>query len=53
MVPRNIISMENWIWDNARFWEDVRVGNNNLITLYPRLHSLSLDQGLTAGEVGE
>jgi len=39
--------------DNVRFWEDIWVGNINLITLYPGIYSLSLDQGLMVDEVGE
>jgi len=38
--------------DKARFWEDVWVGNINLKTLYPRLFSLSLNQGQKVEEVG-
>ena len=36
-----------------KFWEDVWIGNSNLKTLYPRLFSLSLNQGLKVSEVGE
>ena len=36
-----------------RFWEDVWIGNKNLKTLYRRLFSLSLNQGLKVNEVGE
>nr|AER13158.1 putative retrotransposon [Phaseolus vulgaris] len=36
--------------NKARFWEDTWVGRNNLLSQYPRLFSLSLDQGLTVGE---
>jgi len=39
--------------NKARFWEDAWVENVNISTLFPRLHSLSLDQGLKVGEVGE
>ena len=38
--------------DNAKFWEDVWVGNNNLKTLFPILHSLSSNQGQKVEEVG-
>jgi len=38
--------------DKVRFWEDVWVGNSNLKTLYPRLYSLSLNQGQKVEEVG-
>lgn len=41
------------VGDKFKFWEDVWVGNNMLMSLYPRLHSISLDQGLMVGEVGE
>ena len=39
--------------DKARFREDVWVGTANLKTLYPRLFSLSLNQGQKVEEVGE
>lgn len=29
------------------------MGDTKLISLYPRLHSISMDQGLTVGEVGQ
>ena len=38
--------------DNVRFWEDVWVGNSNLKTVFPRLFSLSLNQGHKVEEVG-
>jgi len=38
--------------DKVRFWEDAWVGNSNLKTLYPRLFSLSLNQGQKVEEVG-
>ena len=38
--------------DKVRFWEDVWAGNSNLKTLYPRLFSLSLNQGQKVEEVG-
>ena len=38
--------------DLVRFWEDPWVNNNNLKELYPRLFSLSLNQGMTVGETG-
>ena len=38
--------------DKVRFWEDVWVGNSNLKTSYPRLFSLSLNQGQKVDEVG-
>jgi len=38
--------------DKVRFWKDVWAHNNNLKSLYLRLYSLSLDQGMTVGEVG-
>ena len=41
------------IGDKVRFWEDAWVENVNLKTLYPRLYSLSLEQGLKIVEVGE
>ena len=36
----------------VRFWEDVWLGNECLRSVYPRLFSLSLDQGKRVGEVG-
>jgi len=39
--------------DKVKFWEDVWMGNYNLKTLYPRLFSLSLNQGQKVEEVGE
>jgi len=33
-------------------WKDAWIGRSNLVTLYPRLYSLSMDQGITVGEVG-
>ena len=38
--------------DKEKFWEDVWVGNNNLKTLFPTLHSLSSNQGQKVEEVG-
>ena len=38
--------------DKVRFWEDVWVGSSNLKTLFPRLYSLSLNQGQRVEEVG-
>ncbi|XP_068474698.1 uncharacterized protein [Phaseolus vulgaris] len=38
--------------DKARFWEDVWIGNVNLKTLFPRLYSVSLNQGQKVEEVG-
>jgi len=38
--------------DKIRFWEDVWVGNSKLKTLFPRLFSLSLNQGHKVEEVG-
>ncbi|XP_068479065.1 uncharacterized protein [Phaseolus vulgaris] len=38
--------------DKVRFWKDVWVGNLNLKTVFPRLHSLSLNQGEKVGEAG-
>ena len=35
-----------------RFWEDVWIQTTSLKTLYPRLYSLSCDQGKVVGEVG-
>jgi len=37
--------------DKVTFWEDAWLGRYNLITLYSRLFSLSLDQGMIVGEV--
>ena len=39
--------------DKVKFWEDVWVGNSNLKTMFPRLFSLSLNQGHKVEEVGE
>ncbi|XP_068466531.1 uncharacterized mitochondrial protein AtMg00310-like [Phaseolus vulgaris] len=39
--------------EKVNFWEDVWIDNINLKSLYPRLFSLSLDQGLMVIEVGE
>ena len=36
-----------------KFWEDVWIGNSSLKSLYPRLFSLSLNQGQRVNEVGE
>jgi len=36
----------------VRLWEDVWLQNSSIKSLYPRLYSLSLDQGKTVGEVG-
>jgi len=38
--------------DKVRFREDVWLENNKLITLFPRLFSILLDQGKTVAEVG-
>ena len=38
--------------DKVRFWEDVWVGSSNLKAVYPRLFSLSLNQGHKVEEVG-
>ena len=38
--------------DKVRFWEDVWVDKSNLKTAFPRLYSISLDQGHKVGEVG-
>ena len=38
--------------DKVKFWEEVWVGSSNLKSLFPRLFSLSLNQGQTVGEVG-
>jgi len=48
---------EELVWklgggDKARFWEDVWDGNTNLKTSFPRLYSLSLNQGQKVEEVG-
>jgi len=37
----------------VKFWEDVWLGNNSIKSLYPRLFTLSLNQGLKVNEVGE
>jgi len=51
MVSSNF-TLESWIWDKVRFWEDDWLGRGNLISMYPRLFSLSMDQGKTVREVG-
>jgi len=38
--------------DKVRFWEDVWVGNSNLKSMFPRLYSLSLNQGQKVEVVG-
>ena len=38
--------------DSIRFWEHPWIDNNNLKGLYPRLFSLSLNQGMPVGETG-
>jgi len=38
--------------DKVRFWEDAWVSNSSLKTLFPRLFSLSLNQGQKVEEVG-
>jgi len=38
--------------DKVRFWEDAWEENYKLKTLFPRLNSVSLDQGKVVGEVG-
>jgi len=38
--------------DRVRFWEDMWVGNSTLKTMFPRLYSLSLNQGQKVEEVG-
>ncbi len=38
--------------DKVRFWEDIWVGNSSLKTLFPRLYSLSSNQGQKVEEVG-
>jgi len=39
--------------DKVRFWEDVWSGNSSFKDLYPRLYSVSLNQGQKVSEVGE
>jgi len=39
--------------DKVMFWEDVWIGNSSLKALYPRLYSVSLNQGHKVSEVGE
>ena len=39
--------------EKVKFWEDVWIGNSSLKSLYPRLFSLSLNQGQRVNEVGE
>ena len=38
--------------DKAKFWEDVWIGSVDLKFLFPRLYSLSLNQGKVVGEMG-
>ena len=45
----------NWkigVGDKVRFWEDPWFNNNSLKSVYPKLYSLSVDQGLKVEEVG-
>jgi len=39
--------------NKVMFWEDVWSGNSSLKDLYPRLYSMSLNQGQKVSEVGE
>ena len=39
--------------DKVKFWKDSWVGNIMLSNMYPRLYSLSLNQGLMVSEVGK
>ena len=39
--------------DKVKFWENMWVDNTNLKTLFPRLYSLSLNQGQKVEEVSE
>jgi len=36
----------------VKLWEDVWLQSSSLKSMFPRLYSLSLDQGKTVGEVG-
>jgi len=38
--------------DKIRFWEDTWLGNNKLKFMFPRLYTISLEQGKLVGEVG-
>jgi len=38
--------------DKAKFWEDVWIGNTNLKNVFPRLFSISRNQGQKVAEVG-
>ena len=38
--------------DLVRFWEDPWINDNKLKDLFPRLYSISLNQGMTVGETG-
>ena len=38
--------------DKVKFWEDIWIGNSNLKSMYPRLFSLSLNQGQKVEEAG-
>jgi len=40
------------VGNKARFWEDVWVGRTNFKSLFPRLYSLSINQGQKVHEVG-
>ena len=39
--------------DKAKFWEDFWIGSVDLRSLFPRLYSLSVNQGNTVGQMGE
>jgi len=49
---QSVVQWKAGFGDKVKFWEDAWLGRNKLINLYPRLFSLSLDQGRTMGEVG-
>jgi len=38
--------------NHIRFWEDAWCGSDSLLSKYPRMYSLSLDQGKKVLEVG-
>jgi len=48
-----IIEWKVGVGEKVRFWEDVWVDSNNFKTMFPRLYSISSDQGKKVGEIGE
>ena len=42
--------LEGSVGDKTRFWEDKWLGRDKFMSLFPRLYSLSMDQGMVVGE---